>query len=64
MFEAQIMIFFVVLFKGHFKLTLGGAFRERIVSLVPPIVDLGFLYSKLSNLLPAILFKETQNLVL
>ena len=49
MYEAQIMIFFVVLFKGHFKLTLGG-FLQRIVSLVPPIVDLGFLYSKLSQI--------------
>ena len=50
MYEAQIMIFFVVLFKGHFKLTLGGDLRERIESLVPPIVGLGLLYLKLSQI--------------
>ena len=41
-------LFFVV-FKGHYKLTLGGFFRERKVHIVPPIVDLGFLYPKLSK---------------
>ena len=41
-------LFFVV-FKGHYKLTLGGFFSERKVHIVPPIVDLGFLYPKLSK---------------
>ena len=49
-FEAQIAIYFFAVFKGHYKLTLGGVFRERRVLLVPPIVDLEFLYPKLSQI--------------
>ena len=36
------------IFKGHYKLTLAVVFRERRVLLMSPIVDLRFLYSKLS----------------
>ena len=52
-FETQIMICpFFAMFKEHYKLTLGGGglFRERRVHLVPLIVDLGFLYPKLSHI--------------
>ena len=52
LFETQITIyiFFWVVFKGHYKLTLKGVFRVRRVHLVPPNVDLGFLYPKLSQI--------------
>ena len=48
-FEAQIVSRFFPVFKGHYKLTLDGVFRERRMHLVPPIVDIGFLYPKLSK---------------
>ena len=41
---------FFVVFKGHYKLTLKGVFRVRRVHLVPPIVDLGFLYPYISQI--------------
>ena len=68
-FETQIMICpFFAMFKEHHKLTLegggGGWFRERRVHPVPLIVDLGFLYPKLSYLLSIIFLEETQDLVL
>ena len=42
LFEAQITILFFPVFKGHYKLTLDRVFREKIVHLVPLIVNLGF----------------------
>ena len=48
-FEAQIVIHFFLVFKGHYKLNLDGVFREERVHLVLPIVNLGFLYPKLSK---------------
>ena len=53
LFETQIkffFFFFLAVFKGHYKLTLKGVFRVRRVHLVPPNVDLGFLYPKLSQI--------------
>ena len=49
-FEAQIVIPFFAVFKGHYKLILWGGFQEKRVHLVPPIVHLGFLYPKLSKI--------------
>ena len=50
-FETKIAIhfFFFLVFKGHFKLTLEGVLREKKEHLMAPIVDLGFLYPKLSK---------------
>ena len=48
-FEAQTTIPFFPVFKRHYKLTLGLVFKERIVHLVPLIVDLEFLYLELSQ---------------
>ena len=55
-FQAQIAIlfiylfFFITVFKGHYNLTLGGVFSEKRVHRMPPIVDKGFLYPKLSQI--------------
>ena len=50
-FKTQIAIPFFPIFKGYYKLTLEVVYRERRVHLVPLMVDLGFLYPKLSQVI-------------
>ena len=53
---------FVAVFKGHYKLTPEEFFRESRVHLVPPIVDLEFLYqNSLKSSIGNILWRNSRS---
>ena len=57
---------FVAIFKGHYKLSLGGVFREgeKSASCASYWRSRVYVHKTLSNLLPTILFEKTEDTIL